>query len=93
MSILKPKADTLISMARLVYSQSELSFLNVSFSVDLDANHVVVREHDDESSTSEVYEVITVAELVASFIGLTLPTDLDANDAVTTGHRLGNTGR
>ncbi len=92
MSILKPKNDTLISMARLVFEKSELSFLNVSFSIE-DEKTIVVRVHDDEKGTSEIYEKVSIEELVASYIGLNLPTDLEANDKVTTGHRLGNTGR
>lgn len=92
MSILKPKNDTLITMARLVYEKSELAFLNASFSIDEDKN-VIVTIHNDEDKTSEIYEIVSPAELLISYIGLNLPLDLDANDAVTTGHRLGNTGR
>lgn len=93
MSILKPHNDTLITMARLVYEQSELQFLTVSFSIDSCTNDVIVRNHNDKEGTSEIYEIVSVAELVASYIGLGLSLDLDANDALTTGHRLGNTGR
>ncbi len=97
MSVLKPDNDTLITMARLVFERSELSFLNVSFSISEDEisddKTVVVRTHDDGNGVSEVYERVSVAELLTSYIGLGLTTDLDANDAVTTGHRLGNTGR
>lgn len=92
MSILKPSNDTLLTMARLVFENSELKFLNVSFSIE-NNNTVVVKVHDDIKGTVEVYEKVSIAELVASYIGLDLVTDLDANDAVTTGHRLGNTGR
>ncbi len=92
MSILKPKNDTLITMARLVYEKSELNFLNVSFSIDNESN-IIVRTHDDEKETSEIYEVVSSYELLISYLGLGLELDLDANDAVTTGHRLGNTGR
>lgn len=79
-------------MARLVYEKSELNFLNASFSIR-DENTIVVRVHDDTTNTAEIFEEVSIAELVASYIGLGLFTDLDANDAVTTGHRLGNTGR
>lgn len=79
-------------MARLVYEKSELNFLNVSFSIDHDSN-IIVRTHDDKNNTSKIYETVSPAELVISYIGLELPLDLDKNDAVTTGHRLGNTGR
>lgn len=92
MSILKPKNDTLITMARLVYEKSELNFLNVSFSID-DESNIIVRTHDDEKETSEIYEIVSSYELLISYLGLGLELDLDANDAVTTGHRLGNTGR
>lgn len=95
--LLAPKADTLITMARLVFEASELNFINVSFAVQYDdygmSTHVVVTEHDDETGAAHTYEVVTVAQLVAAYIGLSLELDLDANDAVTTGHRLGNTGR
>lgn len=96
MSVLAPKHDTLISMARLVYEKSELNFLNVSFSIDDEDERdkkIIVYIHDDEKNTKELYEKITVSELVASYIGLDLITDLDANDAVTTGHRLGKNYR
>ena len=92
MSILTPSNDTLLTMARLVFENSKLSFLNLSFSIG-DNNTVVVRLHDDENDTVELYEKVSIAELLTSYIGLGLVTDLDANDAVTTGHRLGNTGR
>lgn len=92
MSILKPKNDTLITMARLVYEKSELNFLNVSFSID-DESNIIVRTHDDKKETSEIYEIVSSYELLISYLGLGLELDLDANDAVTTGHRLGNTGR
>lgn len=86
MSILAPKNDTLISMARLVHEKSELNFLNVSFSIE-DQN-VVVTLHDDVKETAVVYEKVAIAELLISYIGLGLVTDLEANDKVTTGHRL-----
>lgn len=86
MSILKPKNDTLLTMARLVFEKSELTFLNVSFNINQEGN-VIVWVHDDVKGTSDVYEVVTVAELLASYIGLELPLDLPANDAVTKGHR------
>ena len=89
MSILKPSNDTLITMARLVHEKSELNFLTVSFSIDVD---VIVVYHHRDTSVDE-YERVSIPELVASYIGLSLVTDLDKNDAVTTGHRLGNTGR
>ena len=95
-SMLKPTNDTLITMARLVFEQSELRFLNVSFCIDEDdlvSPNILVNIHDDEKGTKELYETVSVSELVASYIGLGLTLDLDANDAVTTGHRLGNTGR
>lgn len=79
-------------MARLVYEKSELNFLNVSFSID-DESNIIVRTHDDEKETSEIYEIVSSYELLISYLGLGLELDLDANDAVTTGHRLGNTGR
>ncbi|AUR86010.1 hypothetical protein NVP1081O_275 [Vibrio phage 1.081.O._10N.286.52.C2] len=91
MSILTPHNDTLITMARLVFEQSELNFLDASFSVS--DEEIVVQVHDDEKGTRYIYERVSIAKLVASYIGLGLVTDLDANDAVTTGHRLGNTGR
>jgi hypothetical protein len=79
-------------MARLVFEKSELTFLNVSFSIEKE-DTVVVRVHDDKKGTSEIHEKVSMTKLVTSYIGLGLVTDLDANDAVTTGHRLGNTGR
>lgn len=91
MSILHPHNDTLISMARLVYEASDLSFLNVSFHIH--DSDVVVMLHDDDKVTSEIYESVTIPELVASYLGLSIPLDLDANDKVTTGHRLGRTYR
>lgn len=92
MGILTPSNDTLITMARLVFEKSDLTFLNVSFSI-ANEDTVVVRVHDDKKGTNEIYEKISMIELVTSYIGLGLVTDLDANDAVTNGHRLGNTGR
>jgi hypothetical protein len=90
--MLRSHNDTLITMARLVFEKSELNFLNVSFSIEKN-NTILVKLHDDEKGTVKVYDRVSIAELVASYIGLSLVTDLDANDAVTTGHRLGNTGR
>jgi hypothetical protein len=93
LGILTPNNDTLITMARLVFEESGLSsIINVSFSIGDDST-VIMYNHDDENGTKELYETCTVSELVTSYIGLSLVTDLDANDAVTTGHRLGNTGR
>jgi hypothetical protein len=92
LGILTPSNDTLITMARLVFEKSDLTFLNVSFSI-ANEDTVVVRVHDDKKGTNEIYEKISMIELVTSYIGLGLVTDLDANDAVTNGHRLGNTGR
>lgn len=95
--LLAPHPDTLLTMARKVYEASNLNFLNVSFSTyaeKMDSpTHVIVWEHDDEAGTVSEYERVTIAQLVASYIGLSLELDLDANDAVTRGHRLGNTGR
>lgn len=92
MSILKPSNDTLITMARLVFEASDLKSLNLSFRVNSE-RAIVVRVHDDEAGTSTVYETVTTAELLASYVGLCLDADLDKNDAVTTGHRLGRTYR
>lgn len=93
MSLLKPSNDTLITMARLVYEQSELNFLNVSFSIrsarDDMQTLIIVNEHDDTSGTYKIHSTVTVSELVASYIGLTLKLDLPKNDEVTKGHRLG----
>lgn len=86
MSILKPSNDTLITIARLVYEKSELNFLNISFNVN-QYGSVIVWKHDDLKGTSEVYEVVTVAELLTSYIGLSLPLNLPSNDKVTKGHR------
>jgi len=80
-------------MARKVYEASELNFCNFSFSTSHDNLQIFVYQHDDEEGTKELFDTVTLAELVASYIGLSLTLDLDANDAVTTGHRLGNTGR
>jgi hypothetical protein len=91
--ILEPSGDTLITMAKKVYEASNLKFLNVSFNIGLEKTYINVWRHDDIAGTKELFERVSVAQLVASYIGLTLVTDLDANDAVTTGHRLGNTGR
>lgn len=97
MTILKPHNDTLITMARSVYEKSELNFLPVSFNIREESSEnetmIIVHLHDDEKNTSEVYEEVTIGQLVASYIGLNLPLDLDANDAVTKSHRLGKTGR
>ena len=93
MSILKPSNDTLLTMARLVFEKAELvTFMNVSFSIE-NENTIVVREHDDKENTSTIYEKVSVADLVASYISLGFVINLEANDAVTTGHMLGNTGR
>lgn len=95
MSVLKPSADTLITMARKVYEKSELNFLNISFSIETNPETgvitIIVNEHDDKAKASKVYERVSIDELVASYIGLSLTLDLDANDAVTKGHRLGRT--
>jgi hypothetical protein len=53
----------------------------------------MVREHDDKENLSTIYEKVSVAYLVASYIGLGFVTDLEADDAVTMGSRLENTGR
>lgn len=92
MSIFTPDNDTLITMARLVYEKSGCSFLNLSFSVR-DERLLIVTRHNDDLGTSEIFEEVPLYRLVASYIGISLPLDLDANDAVTTGHRLGNTYR
>lgn len=86
MSILKPSNDALITMARLVFEKSELNFLKVSFNINQHGN-VIVWNHDDVKGTSEVYEIVTVSELLTSYIGLGLTLDLLANDTVTKGHR------
>lgn len=91
--LLRPNGDTLITMARKVYEASDLNFCNFSFSTSPENLQIFVYQHDDVAGTQEHYETVTLAELVAAYIGLSLTLDLDANDAVTTGHRLGNTGR
>ena len=92
--MLKPSNDTLITMARIVYEKSDLVNLvpNISFSITM-TNNILVKSHNDSNDNYQVYEVVSIAELVASYIGLSLTLDLDKNDTVTTGHRLGNTGR
>ena len=91
--ILKPCNDTLITMARLVHEHGELNFLTVAFSIRNEDTIIVTQYDPTDASSYEVLEEVTIPELLVSYLGLSLPTDLDANDAVTTGHRLGNTGR
>jgi hypothetical protein len=81
-------------MARLVYEASGLTELvpDVSFSITIN-DDIIVKLHDDINNSYQIYEVVSVADLVASYIGLSLTLDLDKNDAVTTGHRLGKTFR
>lgn len=89
MSILAPKNDTLITMARLVYEQSELKdIVNASFSI-AETGYIVVMHHDDDTGESHIHEIVTIPELLASFIGLNLELDLELNDEVTKGHRGG----
>ena len=92
--MLKPSNDTLITMARLVYEASGLTELvpNVSFSITINGD-IVVNEHNDINNSYKIHEVVSIAELVAGYIGLSLTLDLDKNDAVTKGHRLGKTYR
>lgn len=93
-NVLAPSNDTLITMARLVYEKSEFVALNLNLSFCIgDETTIMIYQHDDEKSTKKLFGTCTIPELVASYIGLGLPFDIDANDAVTTGHRLGNTGR
>ena len=92
--LLTPNADTILTMARKVLEASEIRHLGTfSFSLSPHNQKVYVALHDDEEGTSTPYEVVTLEQLIISYIGLSLPLDLDANDAVTTGHRLNNTGR
>jgi transcriptional regulator len=88
--MLSPKGDTVITMARKVFEKSELNFLDVSFSTR--DGVVVVKEHCPKGSV-RVIEEVTHTDLLISYIGLSLETDLDKNDSVTTGHRLGRTYR
>ena len=95
MGLLTPHSDTLITMSRLIYEKHELKPVlgPISFTIDEEEKQVVVWRHDDEKGTADIFERTSFAEVVAAYLGLELETDLDLNDPLTKGDRLGKTGR
>lgn len=92
MSIFTPSNDTIITMCRTLLEASDINFVDLSFAVkETKQGKLIIVTYHSESGESSVYERVSVHNVLAAYIGLSLPFDLAKNDAVTTGHRLGNT--